>query len=184
MNYCEFCASLPIGSSNPNKYYHDHVYGFPVSDDRELFKRLILEINQAGLNWTLILKKEAAFDAAYAGFDIARVAAFDEADIERLKNDAGIVRNHLKIRAAVYNAQQIIRLQQAYGSFKNWLDFHSPREKSEWVGLFKKTFKFVGGEIVGEFLMSTGHLPGAHTPDCPVNAEISRLQTAHIESTS
>lgn len=178
MNYCEFCASLPPDSTDPNKHYHDNVYGFPVSDDRELFKRLILEINQAGLNWTLILKKEAAFDAAYAGFDITRVAAFGEADIRRLKNDAGIVRNTLKIQAAIFNAQQILRLQNEYGSFNNWLDAHTPRSKAEWVKLFKQHFKFVGGEIVGEFLMSTGRLSGAHSPDCPTAAETGRLKNA------
>ncbi|MDO5059842.1 MAG: DNA-3-methyladenine glycosylase I [Neisseria sp.] len=176
MSYCRFVAGLPADSTDPNKHYHNNVYGFPVADDNELFKRLILEINQAGLNWTLILKKEAAFDAAYCGFDIARVAAFDEADIGRLKNDAGIVRNTLKIQAAIYNARQILNLQAQYGSFKNWLDAHAPREKSEWVKLFKKHFKFVGGEIVGEFLMSTGYLDDAHEGDCPVSAKIAEIK--------
>ena len=172
MNYCEFVAALTNDTDNPNKHYHDKQYGFPISDDNELFGRLVLEINQAGLSWTLMLKKQQAFRAAFKNFDIDTVAAFDEADIERLLADAGIVRNRLKINAAIYNARQIKRLQQKYGSFKHWLDTNHPLDKAGWVKLFKKHFKFVGGEIVGEFLMSTGYLPGAHVETCPVYREI------------
>lgn len=172
MNYCEFIAALPSDTDNPNKHYHDKQYGFPISDDNELFGRLVLEINQAGLSWTLMLKKQQAFRAAFKDFDIDAVAAFDEADIERLLADAGIVRNRLKINAAIYNARQIKRLQQKYGSFKHWLDTNHPLDKAGWVKLFKKHFKFVGGEIVGEFLMSTGYLPGAHIESCPVYQEV------------
>ena len=172
MNYCEFIAALPSDTDNPNKHYHDKQYGFPISDDNELFGRLVLEINQAGLSWTLMLKKQQAFRAAFKNFDIDTVAAFDEADIERLLADAGIVRNRLKINAAIYNARQIKKIQQEYGSFKNWLDAHHPLDKDGWVKLFKKHFKFVGGEIVGEFLMSTGYLPGAHIESCPVYQEV------------
>lgn len=171
MSYCAFAASLPDDGTNPNKHYHDYCYGFPVADDNALFERLVLEINQAGLSWTTILKKQKAFQAAYCGFDIARVAAFDEHDTARLLSDAGIVRNRLKIQAVVYNAQQILKLQQEYGSFKNWLDACHPRPLAEWVKLFKRRFKFVGGEIVNEFLMSTGYLKGAHREDCPVYAQ-------------
>ncbi|MDK4680806.1 DNA-3-methyladenine glycosylase I [Kingella negevensis] len=167
MSYCTFCAELPNNTDNPNKAYHDTEYGVPQSDDNILFERLILEINQAGLSWTTILKKRAHFQAAYAQFDIAKIAAFDEHDIARLLNDTGIIRNRLKIQAAIYNAQQILRLQQEYGSFKAWLDAHHPREKVDWVKLFKKQFKFVGSEIVGEFLMSLNYLSGAHDVDCP-----------------
>lgn len=176
MTYCEFVHDLPEDTTDPNKFYHDCVYGFPVESDNELFERLVLEINQAGLSWRIILNKQLAFQTAFSGFDVAKVAAFDEADRERLLNDAGIVRNRLKINAAIHNAQQILRLQQEYGSFKNWLDSHHPREKAEWVKLFKKQFKFVGGEIVGEFLMSTGYLPGAHDENCSVNAKIAALK--------
>ena len=172
MSYCEFVAALRSDTDNPNKHYHDKQYGFPISDDNELFGRLVLEINQAGLSWTLMLKKQQAFRAAFKDFDIDAVAAFDEADIERLLADAGIVRNRLKINAAIYNARQIKRLQQKYGSFKHWLDTNHPLDKARWVKLFKKHFKFVGGEIVGEFLMSTGYLPGAHIESCPVYQEV------------
>ena len=176
MTYCEFANQLPDNTDNPNKHYHDHAYGFPIEDDNELFERLVLEINQAGLSWTLMLKKQKAFQAAYSGFDIAKVAAYTEADRERLLADADIVRNKLKVNAAIHNAQQILALQAEHGSFKQWLDAHHPRSKEEWVKLFKKQFKFVGGEIVNEFLMSTGYLSGAHSEDCPVYAEVLKRQ--------
>ncbi len=172
MTYCEFCNALPQDSDNPNKHYHDHAYGFPIADDNELFGRLLLEINQAGLSWTTILKKQAAFQTTYSGFDIAAVAAYTETDRERLLADAGIIRNRLKINAAIHNAQQILLLQQEFGSFKNWLDAHHPLALPQWVKLFKRQFKFVGGEIVNEFLMSTGYLPGAHVEGCPVYARV------------
>ena len=171
MSYCAFVNGLPPGTDDPNTAYHDHAYGFPIADDNALFGRLLLEINQAGLSWTLMLKKQAAFEAAYDGFDIARVAAYTDADRQRLLQDAGIVRNRLKVNAAIHNAQQIQGLQASHGSFKRWLDAHHPLSKDEWVKLFKRHFKFVGGEIVNEFLMSTGYLPGAHHPDCPVFAQ-------------
>ncbi|ASK27871.1 DNA-3-methyladenine glycosylase I [Neisseria chenwenguii] len=180
--YCAFCAALPDDTDNPNKAYHDRAYGFPIHDDNALFGRLVLEINQAGLSWLTILKKEAAFQAAYCGFDIAKVAAFDDADRERLLADAGIIRNRLKIDAAIYNARQILEIQAQYGSFENWLDAHHPRKKADWVKLFKKHFKFVGGEIVGEFLMSTGYLPGAHSEDCSVFAEVMALKPKWAEA--
>ncbi|MDO5057761.1 MAG: DNA-3-methyladenine glycosylase I [Lautropia sp.] len=172
MSYCDVVHALPAGSTDPNRHYHDHEYGFPLVDDNALFGRLVLEINQAGLSWTLMLKKQAAFFAAYDGFDIATVAAYGEAERTRLLADAGIVRNRLKIEAVIHNAGQILRLQDEYGSFKAWLDAHHPRPLSAWLTLFRKTFRFVGGEIVNEFLMSTGYLPGAHQPDCPVYARV------------
>lgn len=177
MSYCTFCNNLPDDTDNPNKAYHDREYGFPIHDDNQLFERLILEINQAGLSWTIVLKKRPAFQMAYAQFDIATVAQFDEHDVARLLNDAGIVRNRLKINATIYNANQILQLQQQFGSFKNWLDAHHPRDKSDWVKLFKKQFKFVGGEIVGEFLMSLGYLDGAHEPSCPIYHKIRSISS-------
>lgn len=171
--YCQFCNALPSGTNNPNKAYHDTEYGFAQTDDNVLFERLVLEINQAGLSWTTILNKRRAFYAAYAQFDVAHVAAFNNDDVARLLNDAGIIRNRLKVQAAIFNAQQITRLQQEFGSFKAWLDAHHPRSKDEWVKLFKRHFKFMGGEIVGEFLISLGYLDGAHSPDCPIYHRIS-----------
>lgn len=176
MSYCQFVQGLNPDDHNPNKHYHDHVYGYSVASDNELFARLVLEINQAGLSWSTILNKWNHFYRAYADFDVFKVAAFDDADVERLLQDAGIIRNRLKINAAIYNAQQIVQLQQQSGSFKAWLDEHHPLSKDEWVKLFKKHFKFVGGEIVNEFLMSTGYLAGAHDDDCPILQQVLASQ--------
>jgi DNA-3-methyladenine glycosylase I len=152
--------------------YHDTEYGFPLESDAELFERLMLEINQAGLSWLTILKKREAFRGAYSGFDPELVAAYSDADRARLLADPGIIRNRLKIDAAISNAQRILDLRTSHGSFAEWLAAHHPRSKEEWVKLFKKTFRFTGGEIVGEFLMSIGYLPGAHVPSCPVYQRI------------
>ena len=165
--YCEFAAGDPL-----HRPYHDREYGFPLDGDDELFERLVLEINQAGLSWATILRKREAFRRAYDGFDVGRVAAYGEADRERLLNDAGIVRNRLKVNAAVENARRVLRLRGEFGSFKGWLDRHHPRAKEDWVRLFKQTFLFTGGEIVGEFMMSTGYLPGAHVRGCPVYEKV------------
>ncbi len=164
--YCYYVQNLEQG--NVHKKYHDTQYGFPIEDDNELFGRLILEINQAGMSWTIILNKQENFRKAYDQFDVSTIANYGEEDYNRLMNDASIVRNKLKIRAAIYNAKVIVGLQEEYGSFKNWLDQNHPKTKEEWVKLFKKTFKFTGGEITNEFLMSSGYLPGAHDEKCPI----------------
>ena len=158
--------------------YHDTEYGFPQRDDRVLFERLILEINQAGLSWLTILKKRAAFTAAYDGFDIDKVAAYGPDDMARLLADPGIIRNRLKVEAAVENARRLKQIIAEHGSFAAWLDKHHPLDKAGWVKLFGKTFRFTGGEIVNEFLMSLGYLPGAHAPHCPRYAEILALKPA------
>jgi DNA-3-methyladenine glycosylase I len=169
-SYCQAVEQMPTDSVH--RKYHDTEYGFPLPDDNELFGRLILEINQAGLSWTTILKKQDNFRDAYSGFDIQKVANYGDADRERLLNDASIIRNRLKVNAAIHNAKRILELQQEFGSFQAWLDHHHPLKKEEWVKLFKKTFKFTGGEITNEFLMSTGYLPGAHVPECSVYRKI------------
>jgi len=164
--YCDYCNTHP--EDTYNRVYHDTEYGFPLQDDNLLFERLILEINQAGLSWITILKKAENFRNAYSLFDIGTVAAYDEEDRARLLNDAGIIRNRLKVNAAIENARRIKNLRNEYGSLKGWLDAHHPQTLENWVRLFKRTFVFTGGEIVNEFLMSTGYLPGAHSADCPV----------------
>ncbi len=140
-----------------------------------LFERLVLEISQAGLSWLTILKKRAAFDAAYDGFDVETVAAYGDAERARLLADSGIIRNRLKVNAAIENARRLLALRASHGGFAAWLDVHHPRAKADWVKLFKQTFVFTGGEITGEFLMSLGYLPGAHAEDCPVFARIAKL---------
>ena len=154
--------------------YHDREYGFPLRSDAELFERLMLEINQAGLSWLTILKKREAFRRAYHGFDPAIVARYGARDRRRLLADAGIVRNRLKVDAAIANAGRVLELAQVHGSFAGWLEAHHPRGKDEWVTLFRRTFRFTGGEIVGEFLMSIGVLPGAHRPTCPIYSRVLR----------
>ena len=156
--------------------YHDTEYGFPLRGDRELFERLVLEINQAGLSWLTILKKRDGFRRAYRGFDPAVVARFGARDRARLLADASIIRNRLKVDAAIANARTLLDLRESHGGFAVWLDAHHPRPRPEWVKLFRKTFRFTGGEIVGEFLVSTGWLPGAHAKDCPVYPRVLRAK--------
>ena len=170
-SYCAFVASLP--AENHHRVYHDTEYGFAVESDDALFGRLLLEINQAGLSWDIILKKQAHFRRAYHDYDIAKVASYGAVDVDRLLSDAGIVRNRLKINAAIYNAQQILRLQKDHGSFRIWLALQGELSLEDWVRLFKKTFKFTGGEITREFLMGTAHLPGAHVEGCPIHAKLN-----------
>ncbi len=171
--YCDYCNSHPEDTFNHT--YHATQYGFPLDDDNLLFERLVLEINQAGLSWITILKKADNFRRAYDGFTVETVAGYGESDRARLLADAGIIRNRLKVNAAIENARRILALRGEFGSFKGWLDTHHPRPKEEWVKLFRKTFVFTGGEIVGEFLLSTGYLPGAHDDGCPIAAKILTL---------
>ena len=177
--YCNYCSGR--SEEDVHRVYHDNVYGFPQENDHEIFGRLILEINQAGLSWETILKKEKNFRAAFDNFDIEKIAAYNEEKIQVLLNDAGIIRNKLKINAVIYNAQAVIEIKKEYGTFINWLDLESPKPKEDWVRLFKKRFKFVGGEIVAEFLMSLGYLEGAHHKDCEVFKDIIRSKPKWLE---
>jgi DNA-3-methyladenine glycosylase I len=168
--YCRIAPSHPVHGP-----YHNTEYGFPAREDAVLFERLALEINQAGLSWLTVLNKRAAFNAAFKGFDIDVVAAFDERDVARLMEDPGIIRNRLKIEAVIENARRLQAIRASHGSFAEWLDVHHPLPKEQWVKLFRETFRFTGGEIVGEFLMSLGYWRGAHVPTCPIYAQVSRL---------
>ena len=173
--YCDFAPAHPVHAA-----YHATEYGFPQRAERALFERLLLEINQAGLSWETILRKRDGFRRAYDGFDVDRVADYGEADRQRLLCDPVIIRNRLKVDAAIHNAGVIRGLRQSHGGFAQWLDAHAlhegaARSKPEWVKLFKRIFRFTGGEITGEFLMSLGYLPGAHRADCPVQREIAQL---------
>ncbi len=170
MSYCIYCSNLE--EDNHHKIYHDTQYGLKIESDNELFGRLILEINQAGLSWNTILLKQGNFRKAFDNYDIAKIANYGEIKINSLLQDAGIIRNKLKVNAVIYNAQQILKIQKEFGSFKNWIELNHPLSKEEWVKLFKKYFKFVGGEIVNEFLMSTSYLKGAHEESCPVYSKM------------
>ena len=182
MYYCDY---IDDNSKDSNiilhKNYHDNFYGFPIEDDNELFGRLILEINQAGLTWLTILKKQDGFRSAYDNFNVTKVANYSDKDVNRLLNDKNIIRNRLKINATIYNANVILKLQKEYKSFKNWLDINYPKTLDQWTKLFRKNFKFVGGEIVKEFLVSTGYLEGAHSKNCPIYKKILEFKSSWIE---
>jgi len=164
MSYCLSVQALP--ENHVSRIYHDHVYGIPVEDDRLIFERLVMEINQAGLSWVTILKKQENFKRAFDDYDIEKIARYGEDKLEILLRDEGIIRNQLKIRAVIYNAKVVLELIEKHGSFKAWLDLHHPAEWQDWIKLFKKTFKFTGPEIVREFLVSLAYLPGAHDAWC------------------
>lgn len=176
MSYCDAAPGHPLHGP-----YHDSEYGFPLDGDDALFERLVLEINQAGLSWLTILRKREAFRAAFDGFSLEKVARYGARQRARLLADSGIVRNRLKVDAAIENARRIRTIRVSHGSFAAWLDQHHPLEKPEWVRLFKKTFVFTGGEITGEFLMSTGYLPGAHDPACPVYERVVAAKPRWME---
>lgn len=164
--------------------YHDTEWGIPVTDDVELFERLALESFQAGLSWSTILHKRAAFRAAFKGFEPAIVAAFDDVDRARLLADAGIVRNRAKIEATISNAAATLALQREAGSLASYLagftsgprprlpldasaaDVPSRTASSDALSadLGRRGFRFVGTTIVYAFMQSVGmvddHLPG------------------------
>lgn len=169
-SYCAYVQTLD--ADNVHRIYHDTQYGFAIQSDDELFERLVLEINQAGLSWNTILQKQQNFQKAYHKFNIKKVASYSDTDRARLLADVGIIRNRLKVDAAIHNASVILTLQKEHGSFKAWLDMHKGKTREEWTKLFKNTFKFTGGEIVNEFLMSTGYLPGAHVKGCTVGEKL------------
>ena len=181
MTYCEYITTISGESQRLHRDYHDNHYGFPISDDNELFERLMFEINQAGLNWILILKKQDNFRKAFDNFNIEKVASYGEKETLRLMNDAGIIRNRLKINAAIENAKIILKLKAEHGSFSNWLNIMAADHHTliEWTKLFKKTFKFTGGEIVNEFMVSISYLPGAHGEDCPAFKKIEKIKKLH-----
>ena len=176
MSYCTIAPGHPVHGP-----YHDTEYGFPLHDDAGLFERMILEINQAGLSWETILKKRDGFRLAYDGFDPHVVAGYGEADRARLLADARIIRNRLKGDAAIHNAQRVVALIAEHGSFSAWLDAQGTLPKEAWVKVMKREFKFMGGEIVGEFLMSIGRLPGAHVEECPIGQHLREQRTASGE---
>ena len=179
MSYCLFCIGRE--ENDAHRVYHENHYGFPIENDNELFGRLILEINQAGLSWGTILNKQHNFRKAFDNYSIVEIANYDESKIQQLLIDAGIIRNQLKIRSVIHNAQQVEQLKREFGSFKNWLDINHPKSKEEWTKLFKKSFKFVGGEIVNEFLMSTGYLKGAHDENCIIFDDVKKTNPKWLE---
>ena len=168
--YCDVAPGHPLHGP-----YHDNEYGFPLEDEAALLERLSLEIFQAGLSWLIVLKKRPATVIAFDGFHVDTVAGYGAGDVARLLGDPGIIRNRRKVGAIIENARRLRDLRQSHGGFAAWIAAHHPRGKDEWVTLFRDTFRFTGGEVVGEFLMSIGYLPGSHRDDCPVFGRIARL---------
>lgn len=177
MSYCKFSQTNEL-----HKHYHDREYGFPVDNDDALLERLALEINQAGLSWDLMLKKRLGFNKAFKDFAVERVAKFGSRDIARMLKDESIVRNRLKIEAVIHNAKIIKEIQKEHESFVRWIAIQSVGyDTKEWLKIFKQRgFKFVGGEVMKEFLQSIGHLPSPHEKNCPVHKEIFKAKVLTI----
>ena len=169
MSYCKYVKTLD--KDNLHRIYHNKYYGVRIKDDNELFGRLILEINQAGLSWNTILNKENNFRKAYNDFDINIISNYKDKDIKRLLGDVGIIRNNLKILAVINNANIIKSIQKEYkddkSGFYKWIRENNFKDIKVAIKVFKKKgFKFVGGEILSEFLMSIGEYKSAHESWC------------------
>ncbi len=177
MSYCMISHGHPVHGP-----HHDLEYGRPVTADDVLLERIAMEIMQAGLSWLLILNKRAALDRAFADFDVDTVAAFSKRDVNRLLKDEGIVRNRRKIEAIIENARRVRAICESHGGLSAWLEAHHPLRLPDWVKLMRKTFVFMGPEVVNEFMMSTGYLPGAHDRDCPKFREIAKLKPAWMRA--
>lgn len=175
--YCDAAPGHP-----EHEPYHDHEYGFPGRDESELFDLLAQEIFQPGLSWLIVLKKRPASREAFDGFNVDKVAAYTDDDLERLVNNPGIIRNRLKIKSIIHNASVIKGLRDSHDGFGAWLDAHHPLSKKEWFKLFKKTFKFCGPSVTEEFLMGTGYLPGSHREDCPAYKAIAEKGPAWMSA--
>jgi len=164
--------------------YHDNQWGVPLHDDQALFEMLILEGAQAGLSWRTILTKRENYRAAFDQFDPVKVAAYDERKIQELLQDAGIVRNKLKVRAAVTNAQAFLKVQEEFGSFDKYIwgfvnhrpiinqwktlreiPAKTPEAEAMSKDLKKRGFKFVGPTICYAFMQAVG-MVNDHTMDC------------------
>lgn len=164
--------------------YHDLEWGVPLYDDDKLFEFLILETFQAGLSWITILKKRENFRNAFNGFNYKKIAKYTEEDEERLRNDAGIVRNKLKIKATITNAQAFIKIQKEFGSFStyiwqfvdhkpiqnSWKHYkdapaNTPLSDSISKDLKKRGFKFVGSTVVYAHMQATG-MVNDHEVNC------------------
>lgn len=167
--YCNKAPGHPV-----HDHYHANEYGFPLEQEQRLFERLALEIMQAGLSWEIVLKKRKGLNKAFNKFAVKKVASYRASDIKRLLGDENGIRNRLKILAIIANANKLLKLRKSHGGFAQWISIHHPLTKAEWVKLFKREFKFTGGEIVGELLMSIGYLPGAHQKECFVYKAIEK----------
>ncbi|MEL6869774.1 MAG: DNA-3-methyladenine glycosylase I [Pseudomonadota bacterium] len=185
-----------LGVSDAYLDYHDQEWGVPVTDDATLFEFLVLETAQAGLSWSTILHKRDGYRAAFAGFDAAVVATFDDARAQALREDAGIVRNRAKIASTINNAQQFLKLQDSHGSFARyvWSFVDNMPLQNHWQlqsecpatsdvsdalskDLKKRGFKFVGSTTMYAFMQAVG-MVNDHVLDCPRHAACAALAGA------
>ena len=183
----------PWANAEPNLSYHDAEWGVPQHDDRVLFEFLILEGAQAGLSWTTILNKRENYRAAFDHFDARKISRYDERKVAALLADAGIVRNKLKVAAAILNAKAFLAVQKEFGTFDAYLwsfvggqprvnQFRSMKEvpartpESDALSkdLLQRGFKFVGSTICYAMMQATG-LVNDHLLDCPRHQEIAKL---------
>ena len=164
MSYCQYCSSLP--DNDIHKRYHDEEYGFEEKNSNLLFERHSLEIFQAGLSWDIILKKRTYFRHAFNNWDLQLVSQYKTKEIEKLMRNDKIVRHRLKIESIIYNAKVILEIEQQHKSYYHWLTQFKDKSIEDCVLIFKKKFKFVGTEIVKEFLQGICILNGAHDFDC------------------
>ena len=183
---CKWCGFAPEFLD-----YHDKEWGFPVRDDLRLFEKLCLEGFQSGLSWRIILNKRENFRAAFAGFDFEKVAKFDEKDIERLVNDAGIVRHRGKIEAVINNAKRAIEMVAEHGSLAEFFWQYEPKEENAKPqtrstsdisiqiskALKKKGWKFVGPTTIFAFMQAMG-LINDHAEGCVIRAEVEKARSA------
>ena len=170
--YCRLAPGDPI-----HGLYHDTEYGFPTDEESVLFERLMLEINQAGPLLGDHSEKARRISRRLCGFrGRSRRRLWPGRDRPGLLADPGSSATASKIEAATENARRLQELRQSHGSFTGWLNAHHPRAPEAWTKLFRQTFRFTGGQIVGEILMSVGYLPGAHEPDCPVFARVLKTR--------
>lgn len=183
---CRWCLGTP-----GYVHYHDHEWGFPVGSDQRLFEKLCLEGFQSGLSWLTILNKRENFRAAFVGFDFHKVAQFGEADVQRLLQDAGIVRHRGKIEAAIHNAQRAIEMVQAEGSLAAFfwryqpatpsLGTEIPAQTAESLALSKELkkrgWKFVGPTTMYALMQAMG-LVNDHAPGCVTRAEVEKARKA------
>lgn len=182
-----------LGSDLDMQQYHDTEWGVPLHNDQGLFEYFVLDAFQAGLSWRTILKRRVGFQKAFANFDLEKVAAFTQADTERLTQDTGIIRNRLKIAAAITNAQRILAIQKEFGSFdmyiwqfvggkpvNNALTPNSPfvatSPESNFMSadLRKRGFKFVGSTICYAFMQAAG-MVNDHLVTCPRYKQVQNL---------
>lgn len=183
---CRWCLATPL-----YVHYHDHEWGFPVGQDQRLFEKLSLEGFQSGLSWLTILNKRENFRAGFAGFDFHKVAQFDEADVARLLQDAGIVRHRGKIEAVINNAQRAIEMVEAEGSLAAFFWRYAPKQPSTGVDiqaqtaesqalskeLKKRGWKFVGPTTMYALMQAMG-MVNDHAPGCVTRAAVEQARKA------